>query len=170
MIILGCDPGAKGAFALIDTEACTIAICDMPQEPGVKNRTAVSAGGVSDLIRAAGADHLFVELVHSSPQMGVASAFSFGRSLGIVHGAAYRDGRTTLTEVRPQEWKGKTMTPKDKNEARRRAMQLFPSARSMFERVKDDGRAEAAILAFYGCLFLKTVPATALKLIEFPHA
>lgn len=167
--ILGCDPGVNGAFSLIDTEAWTIAVTDMPKEPGTGGKNAVSPVLVSDIFRGAQADHLFIELVHSSPQMGVTSAFSFGRSLGIVHGAAYHDGGLTVTEVRPQEWKGKTLTPKDKNEARRRAMQLLPCAASLFQRVKDDGRAESAIIAFYGCLFLKFAPSRALSLVEFPH-
>jgi hypothetical protein len=167
--ILGCDPGVRGAFTLIDTDAWTLAVSDMPIEPGTKNKNAVSPVGVSSIFRGAQADHLFVELVHSSPQMGVTSAFSFGRSLGIVHGAAYHDGGLTVTEVRPQEWKAKTLTPKDKNEARRRAQQLFPVAFKLFERVKDDGRAESAILAFYGALFLKFAPSKALSLVEFPH-
>jgi crossover junction endodeoxyribonuclease RuvC len=167
--IIGCDPGVKGAFSLLDTDAWTIAITDMPIEPGTSGKNAVSPVMVSNIFRAAQADHLFVELVHSSPQMGVTSAFSFGRSLGIVHGAAYHDGGLTVTEVRPQEWKGKTLTPKDKNEARRRAMQLLPCAASMFSRVKDDGRAESALLGFYGCLFLKFAPSRALTLIEFPN-
>lgn len=168
--ILGCDPGVNGAFSLIDTDAWTIAITDMPKEAGTGGKNAVSPVGVSAIFRASLADHLFIELVHSSPQMGVTSAFSFGRSLGIVHGAAYHDGALTVSEVRPQEWKSKTLTPKDKNEARRRAQQLFPCAFKLFERVKDDGRAESAIIAMYGCLFLKFAPTRALTLVDFPNA
>jgi Holliday junction resolvasome RuvABC endonuclease subunit len=170
--ILGCDPGAKGAFALIDTEANTLAVIDMPLEAGTKNREATSAAGVAAIMAAAKADAFFIEEVHSSPQMGVASAFSFGKALGIVHGAAY--GRNVmLTPVRPQEWKSKTLTPKDKKEATRRASQLFPKARDIFYGPRGgafDGRAEAAILAFYGCLFFKQVPTKPLQLIEFPNA
>ena len=172
MKVLGCDPGAQGAFALIDTEACTIALIDMPKEAGTKNREATSAAGVAAILRAAQPDAVFIEEVHSSPQMGVASAFSFGKALGIVHGAAY--GRDVmLTPVRPQEWKAKTLTPKDKKQATTRATQLFPSARAAFYGPRGgayDGRAEAAILAFYGCLFFKQVPTKPLQLIEFPNA
>jgi crossover junction endodeoxyribonuclease RuvC len=37
----------------------------------------------------------------------------------------------------------------DKGESRRRATQLFPDYADQWTRVKDDGRAEAALLAFY---------------------
>lgn len=165
MNIIGVDPGVGGALALLDTERWTLHLADMPQESGVKNRKAVSPAGVADLIEAARPDHVFVEHVHSSPQMGVASAFSFGRSYGIVLGAAQRAG-ATLTEIKPAEWKRKTRTPKDKGGARKRAGQLFPSGTAFFSRVKDDGRAEAAVIALYGALFLNASPAGPIEVVE----
>jgi crossover junction endodeoxyribonuclease RuvC len=66
--------------------------------------------------------------------------------------------------VKPTEWKAATKTPKDKDKARTRAQQLFPSCYDLLVRVKDDGRAEAAILAFYGCLTLKMTPPRPLAL------
>jgi hypothetical protein len=35
---------------------------------------------------------------------------------------------------------------KDKGSSRRRAMQLFPARAALFQRVQDDGRAEAVLL------------------------
>jgi crossover junction endodeoxyribonuclease RuvC len=43
----------------------------------------------------------------------------------------------------------------DKDAARMRACQLFPSAANMLERKKDDGRAEALLIAEYGRRTLK---------------
>ena len=37
----------------------------------------------------------------------------------------------------------------DKGVSRRRAIELWPDHRKAFERVKDDGRAEAALLAWW---------------------
>lgn len=165
MRIIGVDPGVNGAIALLDTDDWTLHVADMPQEAGVKNRKAVSPIGVADLFMEAAPDHVFVEHVHSSPQMGVASAFSFGRSYGIVLGAAQRFG-ATLTEIKPAEWKRKTHTPKDKNAARKRAQQLFPAGAKLFGRVKDDGRAEAAILALYGALHFSQAPDRAITVLE----
>lgn len=165
--ILGIDPGINGALALIDTDTWTIAITDMPREPGKGGKNSVSPAGVARVMDAVAPDYSFIEDVWSSPQMGVVSAFNFGRNLGILEGACA--SRSMITKVRPQLWKAATSTPKDKNEARRRAMQVFPCAYDLFVRVKDDGRAEAAMLCMYGLLHaLKTPPPVPLTLVEFP--
>lgn len=164
---LGVDPGVNGALTMIDTDTWTMAITDMPREPGKAGKNAVSPTGVSRIFDAVSPDFVFLEDVWSSPQMGVVSAFSFGRSLGILEGAGA--SRSFLTKVRPQDWKAATRTPKDKNEARRRAMQLFPCAYDLFTRVKDDGRAESALLCFYGLLSMKMPPPSPLTLVEFPQ-
>lgn len=167
--ILGVDPGKTGALALIDTTDWTIAILDMPQEPGTGGKVAVSPAGVARAMDAAAPDYAVIEDVTSSPQMGVTSAFNFGRSLGVLEGACA--SRSILTKVRPQVWKTATKTPKDKTEARRRAMQLFPCAYDLFARAKDDGRAEAALIAFYGLLdIVRLAPPRPLKLAPFPSA
>jgi crossover junction endodeoxyribonuclease RuvC len=154
--IVGCDPGINGAVACIDTEEWSIGIHEMPREPGRGDKNAVSPVGVAQLLIELDPDYVFVEDVWAFAGQGITSSFNFGRALGIVLGASA--SRAILTMVRPQEWKAHTKTPKNKNEARRRAMQLFPCAAQMFSRVKDDGRAEAAILAFYGLLSLKLTP------------
>lgn len=165
--ILGIDPGKNGALALVDTDTWTIALRDMPLEPGKGGKDAVSPAGVARIFDATAADHVFIEDVWSSPQMGVVSAFNFGRNLGILEGAA--SSRAMLTKVRPQDWKSLTKTPKDKNEARRRAMQVFPCAYDLFSRVKDDGRAEAALICFYAVLQVtRAAPPQPLTLAEFP--
>ncbi len=164
--ILGCDPGLNGAFALINTDEWNLSVWDMPREVGRGDKNAVSPTGVAQLLKYTSPDYVYIEDVHSSPQMGVTSAFSFGRSLGIVLGASSLTAILTL--VRPQEWKGKTGTPKDKNQARRRAQQLFPSAFEIFKRVKDDGRAEASIICLYGALTNRMVPPRPLTLKEHP--
>lgn len=161
---LGIDPGINGALTLIDTETWTIMIWDMPLEPGRGKKLAVSPGGVAQLLAQLKPDYVFVEDVWSSPQMGTTSAFNFGRGLGILLGASA--AASILTLVKPTEWKAKTGTPRDKNQARRRAQQLFPCAHDLFVRVKDDGRAESAILAFYGLLTMKLAPPKPLALRE----
>lgn len=165
--IIGADPGKTGALALIDSEAWTIAIIDMPQEPGRAGKDAVSPAGVARLFDAAQPDHVYIEDVTASPQMGVVSSFNFGRSLGILEGACA--SRTILSKVSPQIWKRATNTPKCKNEARRRAMQLFPCAYDLFARVKDDGRAEAAMICFYAVLQVtRAAPPRPLTLVDWP--
>jgi crossover junction endodeoxyribonuclease RuvC len=165
MRISGIDPGLTGAIAVIDTDHWTLSIADMPREPGTAGKNAVSPTGVVQIMNRFNPDYTFVESVWSSPQQGVASAFSFGRSLGVVLGASA--SRSALTLVRPTVWKSATNTPRDKNQARARAQALFPNAYSLLVRVKDDGRAEAALLAFYGVLSLKLTPPRPLTLVEY---
>ncbi len=153
-------------MALIDTEDWSMCVTDMPKEPAKGGKNATSPTGVGAVFDAAAPDYVFVEDVWSSPQMGVVSAFTFGRNLGIVLGAGA--ARAMLTLVRPQEWKAKTQTPKDKNQARRRAMQLFPNHVDLFARVKDDGRAEAAIITLFGLLSMGMAPPRPLARVEFP--
>ena len=52
--------------------------------------------------------------------------------------------------VTPQLWKKAMRLVADKDAARQRAVQLFPERAEWFRRVKDDGRAEAAMIALYG--------------------
>jgi crossover junction endodeoxyribonuclease RuvC len=71
-----------------------------------------------------------LERVRSSPQMGVTSAFTFGRGYGTLLGVL---GATEipLVEVTPQKWQKALgcMTGGDKNVTKRKAQQLFPELR-----------------------------------------
>lgn len=172
MSVMGIDPGVKGALALIDPVACTVAVIDMPLEAGTKGKDTVSATGVVQAIRAANPDAVFLEKVSASPQMGVTSAFSFGEGFGVVKAGSLALG-SSLWLPRPQEWKSQTKTPKDKKQATTRASQIVPSCHKLFYGPRGgafDGRAEAVLLAFYGCLVLKQVPTRPLTLIDFPEA
>jgi crossover junction endodeoxyribonuclease RuvC len=86
---------------------------------------------------------------------GVSSVFSFGRSAGIIEGVlAAFDIPTTL--VTPQAWQ-KAMAVRDgKDGSRERAMQLFPASAELFQRKKDDGRSDAALIAKYGYVYKGT--------------
>jgi crossover junction endodeoxyribonuclease RuvC len=52
--------------------------------------------------------------------------------------------------VSPQKWKRHFGLTSDKDESRRAASRLLPKSAHLWARVKDDGRAEAALLAIYG--------------------
>jgi crossover junction endodeoxyribonuclease RuvC len=52
--------------------------------------------------------------------------------------------------VTPQEWKRYFRLGPDKAEARLIAARLIPASAGSFARVRDDGRAEAALLALFG--------------------
>jgi crossover junction endodeoxyribonuclease RuvC len=152
MIILGIDPGLSGALALYDTSEQTVEVFDMPALELVRNgktKREVSAQALANLLAGRGIKAAFLERVNAMPGQGVTSVFSFGRSTGIVEGilAAY-DIPTTL--VTPQAWQKAVGQRAGKDGSRERAMQLFPAQADLFQRKKDDGRSDAALIAYYG--------------------
>lgn len=163
--ILGVDPGIEGALALLDTDACTLALRPMPvathKASKGKEKTSVDTQRLAFDLRALSPDIAYIEHVHSSPQMGVVSAFSFGYSYGTVRGTL--DAlHVTTTPVSPVIWKRALRVPADKALARSRASELFPACAQAWRRAKDDGLAEAALIALYGALNgLFTPPPTA---------
>jgi len=85
-----------------------------------------------------------IEKVSSSPQMGVVSAFSFGRSYGMLLGmlSAFE---IPFEEVRPQVWQKHMgcMSGGDKNVTKRKAQQLWPKLKLTHK------TADAYLLAEY---------------------
>ena len=156
MRILGADPGLHGALALIDDELGLTVVQDMPIVRVGKTST-ISEGLLRELIRDLNPNHAFVERVHAMPKQGVVSSFNFGMGYGLLRGVLAGLGVGT-TLVTPNEWKRAMRLGSDKGEARLIAGRIFPLNARDFARVRDDGRAEATLLAFYG---LRQVPLAA---------
>jgi crossover junction endodeoxyribonuclease RuvC len=152
VIILGIDPGLSGALALYDTAEGSVEVIDMPVLELIRNgkkKREVSAQALANQLAGRNIKAAFLERVNAMPGQGVTSVFSFGRSLGIVEGvlAAY-DIPTTL--VTPQAWQKAVGQRAGKDGSRERVMQLFPAQVDLFQRKKDDGRSDAALIAYYG--------------------
>jgi crossover junction endodeoxyribonuclease RuvC len=100
------------------------------------------------------ATHIFIERVGAMPKQGLASTFRFGYAAGIVH-AMILGTKTPTLFVLPQVWRravGVTGTGKDA--CRARAQELFPKSADAFARVKDEHRADAALIAAYGSRYV----------------
>lgn len=152
MKILGIDPGAGGALAVLNTEDSSLEIFDMPVveiKKGSTTKRHVSAQLVAELLRAKSIDHAFVEAVHAMPGQGVSSSFSFGRALGVLEGVLGAL-QIPVTLVPPAVWLREMRTKIGKDGSRARAVELWPKYAALFARKKDDGRAESALLAAYG--------------------
>jgi crossover junction endodeoxyribonuclease RuvC len=123
-------------------------VADMPIAIERKKRR-VDAAALGALLRRYGPASIWMEQVHAMPRQGVASTFSFGMAYGIVLGVA---GALSipLTTVPAAQWKTSLRVPHAKGEARARASQLIPSGSQWWQRAKDDGRAEAALIGLYG--------------------
>ncbi len=149
-MIIGIDPGLTGAICFLDSTGAIVELQDMPVMPvRYKNKTRNEINGsvlYGLLAEAASGSTVVLEHVTSSPQMGATSAFRFGEGYGVVQGVIAATGYR-LVLVRPAKWKREMGLGKDKSAARSVATRLWPSAAEMFKRKKDDGRAEAALLA-----------------------
>lgn len=152
-MILGCDPGLDGALALYDGRE--LLLFDMPTEVVMVNRRERRAvwpqGAIVALKTYAlmGAEILVIEQVSGMPGQSGPAAFTFGFGVGIVTAAALAAG-LKFERVHPSTWKAALGVPADKAAARRIAAERFPESAAMFTRVKDDGRAEAALIALWG--------------------
>lgn len=156
MIIIGVDPGLSGAIAFLRVSAGSaqsLVVYDMPVLAITRGTAKKRELVPSELARIVDAEidgneaRAFIEKVGAMPGQGVTSMFAFGKSYGIVIGVLALVSRT---DVPPQTWKKALGVTKDKDGARHRASQIFPAYSSLFSRVKDDGRAEAALIAEYG--------------------
>lgn len=152
--VCGIDPGLSGAIAFYFSESpFRVAVEDMPVAGKM-----VSAPLLTDMIRKYGPAIAIIESVGSRPGQGVASTFKFGTAYGVVQGVIGAL-QIPVEFVAPQRWKKHFRLTSDKEQARAKAQQLFPACASSFQRVKDHGRAEAALIARYG--FETLFPASA---------
>lgn len=143
MTTIGIDVGVNGGIAWItDGKPCVEKMPDTLQDlwellNGIN--FAYSEYNRSACVKA------YIEQVASSPQMGVVSAFSFGRGYGNLEMALTAAG-IPFERVRPQEWQKhmKCMSKGDKNVTKRRAQELFPSLKITH------ATADALLIAQYG--------------------
>ena len=85
-----------------------------------------------------------IEKVGATPQMGVVSAFTFGRNFGFLRGVLIAS-RIAFDEISPQKWQKfmGCLTHGDKNVSKAKAQQLFPSVKITH------ANADALLLAEY---------------------
>lgn len=144
MNIIGIDPGKSGGIALLS-----------PQKGPFVEATPHTIHDLWDLLESLVREHppserpnhltAYIELVHSSPQMGVTSAFTFGNGYGHLE-MALAALNIPMVRVRPQLWQ-KTLgclTKGDKNVSKRRAQELFPGIKITH------ATADALLIAEYG--------------------
>jgi len=153
MRVIGIDPGLSGAVAVL-TGTDSLAVFDMPTmtvERNGKAKRQVSASELAEIIYIMKNDncHVYCERVGAMAGQGVTSVFSFGRSFGMIEGilAAFK---LPVTYVAPATWVKAVGRGQGKDASRARAMEIFPNNQTDFKRVKDDGRADAALIAYWG--------------------
>jgi len=151
-MILGIDPGGGGALCFADFEKGLLDIVDMPIVALLRNgkiKREISAAMLAAVIRARRPDVAWLERVNAMPGQGVSSVWAFARGVGALEGVLAALNVPTYY-VAPRVWQAKVAQRPGKDGGRERASQLFPAYASMFLRVKDDGRSDAALIAYYG--------------------
>jgi crossover junction endodeoxyribonuclease RuvC len=152
-LILGVDIGLGGSVAVLTSDGGLVSINDMPYlDSGPKGRRKVNSPLLAGIIWNSHATHAFVEYVSARPGEGAVGGFTFGRALGIIEGTLAAAG-ITITFLTPPAWKkavGLTLASKDAG--RSEAIRRWPGHAELFARVKDDGRAEAALIAVAGIM------------------
>jgi crossover junction endodeoxyribonuclease RuvC len=129
-LYLGCDPGASGAFAILDLAGSIVDVTKMPETP---KDMSDYLSEFSPRIRIAALEH-----VHAMPKQGISSAFKFGRNFGMLHMGLVAH-RIPFQFVSPGVWQqplGCIVTgrkgPTDNKSAKKqltkaRAQELFPN-------------------------------------------
>ena len=149
-MILGIDPGLTGALAWLTREGHLIDIVDMPTAR-IRDKPRIIAAELARLLRTRPLDYVVIEQVGPHRGEGSGGAFSFGYGAGLLEGVAAAL-EIPVHMASPAVWKRRAGVPKEKNGARMMACRYWPGATERFRRVKDDGRAEAALLARWAAL------------------
>jgi crossover junction endodeoxyribonuclease RuvC len=148
-LIVGIDPGGSGAIAIIGERGEIHEVHDMPVIEIMVDKTKrkrISAHGVADVLKGLDIEMVVIEQVGGITGQSASAAFTFGHSCGLIQGVVI--GLKLPVALLPsQRWKKAAHLPADKGAARLRAQQLWPEEAKLFARVKDDGRAEACLIA-----------------------
>lgn len=143
--IVGIDPGLTGAIAMLrDDLIGGLVIFDMPVidkqiDPYELGRILCDLGPV---------DLVAVESQQAFPRQGGSSSFKTGVGYGVLIGQLALLERPVI-HVTPAKWTRALAVGADKGTHRRRALDQWPAHSDLFRRVKDDGRADAALIAWW---------------------
>jgi crossover junction endodeoxyribonuclease RuvC len=149
---IGVDPGLGGAVACVGSDGALVALYDVPTltlktSRGTKQEYDVPGMVVLLAPHKGPRSHVLIEESQAMPGQGVRSTWTTGYGYGLWLGVLGALG-LAHTRIRPAVWKRRLGLTSDKEQARLRAQQLFPSAD--LRRKRDHGRAEALLLAWYG--------------------
>lgn len=140
-MIVGIDPGVTGAIACL-RDGKLIECIDMPIAD-----SRCAGWMVAAFIKGYDPETVVIEDTQPMPKNGSVPSFKLGLNTGIVLGAVQTLGYP-IVRIRPVDWKrANGLIGKSKDASRYLASELWPLWRDSFKRKKDDGRAEAALIA-----------------------
>ncbi|MHA1345024.1 MAG: Holliday junction endonuclease [Candidatus Heimdallarchaeaceae archaeon] len=153
MIVVGIDPGLKGAIGFIKNNK--VKVLPMPTLKITKTKNALDERKLRKCLLKYKVGHVFIEKVHAMPGQGVTSMFNFGTGWGLIRGICVGLG-LPYTLVTPQAWKKvicKGMPKGSKDVSIIIAKRLWPKVNLLptkRSRKDSDGMADALCIAEYG--------------------
>lgn len=156
------DPGLNGAICIIDTQEKTLKVTRTPtftvemksaktKSGKPKTRAEFDIPAMVALINVPAEEviALGIEEVTARTGEGVTSSFRFGYGLGVWHGIIVAKGMHP-NRYRPQSWKNHfDLIGEEKSASIAKATELLPACQPYWKLKKDDGLAEAALIALY---------------------
>ncbi len=151
-LYMGIDPGLSGAIAVFDPETQFVENFDMPTFK-IKGKSQIDLYGLARILDSF---HLRIKLavveeVGARPGQGVSSMFKFGFNAGAAQ-MAVAASFIPMRTPHPAQWKHAMGLPRGatKEDSRKLAARILPRHSHLWARAKDDGRAEATLLAIFG--------------------
>ena len=150
-VYIGIDQGLTGAIAFLGKGWDRVLDCPVAKaRKGHDFQVPLMVDLLDSLLdeHNVGAMVAAIEQGIAMPRQSSSSTFKTGRGIGLWEMALAARG-IRYEFVTPQRWKKALGIPKgaDKNESRVVAQRLFPDLADQLARVKDDGRADALLIA-----------------------
>lgn len=147
-MIVAVDPGITGSAAALCPKRGFVDVIDLPTSPAGKRRE-IDVIVFHRWLNRVRPHRIVMENVHSMPNQGVSSTFSFGVAVGMLKGMCLLWTGRGLELVEPQVWKAYFQLGPDKEESRQLALKLFPETAHYLARKLDHNRAEAELIAWW---------------------
>ena len=155
MIIIGIDPGIKGAICILK-DGKILDVFDMPIMPvGKKNKSQVNGSQIYNEIKKVTVNEektsikVVIEQVSAMPGQGVTSMFNFGQSFGVLKGI-FSAMQIPMDFVSPVKWKKHfNLINTQKDSSRTKAIEFFPYISHKLSRKKDANKADAILIASF---------------------
>lgn len=151
MIILGIDPGNKGALAFLNsTTNKLVATYKMPTAYREAKKN-VDEDALAEIVRRHSPDVGVIEDVFSRPTDGRVGVFTFGQGKGILIGCLAALG-VERTYVAPNKWKKDMGVTSDKTTSKLLARTLYSDNPDL---TSTEGKCEAILIALWYALKLQ---------------
>ena len=153
MIFLGIDPGLSGAVALWTPERKALDVFDMPTlklKPNSDKRTldVIELARLLDGVCKWSVTLAVIEQAGPRPNDGIRAAFGAGANWGSTYGALAAQF-VPIDIIAPHVWKTAMRVTAAKDSSLDMVKKTLPQHAHFFARKKDEGRAEATLIALY---------------------